>query len=70
MKILMSTVLTTAAAVLAVAAAVAGAAGLGVGALLGACACNRGRVSARERTQANGGAPEPAAGDAASTVGA
>ena len=70
MKIMTTAVLTTAAAVIGITAAVAGAVGVGVGALLGACACNRGRASARSREQANGSEHKPAAGDAAPTVGA
>jgi hypothetical protein len=68
MKIL-ATAALTAAAVIGMTAAVAGVAGIGVGTLLGACACNRGRMPARGKG-ADGSEPKPAAADAPPTVGA
>ena len=70
MKTLTTTALTVATAAIGMTAAVAGVAGIGVGALLGACICNRGQIRARGREQANGNEPKPAVGDAAPTVGA
>ena len=69
MKILTTVALTTAAAAIGMTAAVAGVAGIGVGALLGACICSRGQVQARDREQADGSQPRPAAADAPPTVG-
>jgi hypothetical protein len=69
MKILAKAALTAAAVVVGTTAAVAGTIGMGVGALLGACACGGGRVSKRGREQANSSEPSPATGDAAPTVG-
>jgi Zn-dependent alcohol dehydrogenase len=70
MKTLTTAALTAAAAAIGMTAAVAGVAGIGVGALLGACICSRGQVRARDREQANGSQPKPAAADAPPTVGA
>jgi hypothetical protein len=67
MKTLTTAALTAAAAAIGMTAAVAG---IGVGALLGACICNRGQVRARDSEQANGSQPKPAAADAPPTVGA